>query len=171
MKSKVLLVYGYLLPFLASVLFSVLPAVCPAISYTSISSFFNSNLAVLYALLAVVIMVALPFQAKIIYEDSPEVIAVLSKGNVRSVFMFSSLYQAVIILLCALAVFLLASSSTNEAILGFFELQLLFFMVFEAIAMISNGVVYQRIREKILDEINRAQLRNRGSASSSAAGR
>lgn len=160
MKTKFLLIYGYLIPFLISALISLLPRTFWFISYEEIAGFLSENLEILLGFLTLMIAVTWPFQTKIINEDNPHVLAVLQETKVRIVFVRSSVFQAVLIVCLALLVLILSSRSNPSAFVGFIELFSLSLITFESVALISNGRSYGKIREQIIVETNKAKNKN-----------
>lgn len=160
MKTRLILIYGYVLPYAGSVLVAGLPAVLPFISYQNISTYYQGNIPLLLCLLAVASAVALPFQTKILHEDNPHVLAVLHKGKIRKIFIRASVVQAITILLIALVLTILSSIQEKPVVIGFAELFGSCLIIFESISLISNGLVYGKIRERIIDAANKA-IQNR----------
>jgi hypothetical protein len=157
LKNKILLIYSYLIPFIGGILFSILPSLLPFISYLSICEIYKNNFPLLISILAMMIALTYPYQIKIIDEDNPDVLIVLDKSNIRVVFQRSSRFQALFLLICVLILFIMISS-TPQLIIGYFEVLLTSIMIFEVIAMISNGCEYQRLRQKIIVETHKAKI-------------
>jgi hypothetical protein len=165
MRTKLLLIYAYILPCAGSLLVAALPAALPFIDYADISSYYRGNLGISLCLLALAIAVSFPFQSKILHEDDPHVLGVLLKSHVRRVFRTASVIQVVTILLLSLLLTILATMQTHPEIVGFIQLWSSCLIVFESLALISNGIAYGKIRERIIDATNKAL---RGTAGSRA---
>ncbi len=93
-------------------------------------------------------------------ENNPHVLTVLEETNVRSVFIRASMLQAVIILSLTLCIFILSAISGPSDLYGYFELLALAMITFESIALISNGIAYGNIREKIIIATTKAKKKN-----------
>jgi hypothetical protein len=156
MKTKLLLLYGYLLPLVGSVIMSCLPWFFDY-AYNNIADYYSQNLELLLAFLAVVVTATYPFQTAILSEDNPHVLNVLEKSKVRDVFVRASVFQAILIVCATLLILFLSANPVPTASIGFIELLASTMIAFEAIALISNGRAYGNIREKIITEVNRAE--------------
>ncbi len=159
MKAKPLLLYAYVLPYIGSFVVSGLPAFIPFINYTDVALFYHGNVALCLALLAVTAGVSYPFQSKILHEDDPHVLGVLCKGHVRGVFRRASAVQTVTILMLSLLLLILSTSQKQSTVIGFVELLASCLIVFESLALVSNGLAYGKIRERIIDATNKASHR------------
>jgi len=159
MKTKILLFYGYLVPPITSILFSLLPWLIGGIKYEDIALFFVNKTEMLVALIALIAAVAYPFQSSIISENDPHVLAVLKQSKVRDVFQTASAFQAVLILILTLVITVLSSQKTQTVFYGYIELLSLLMIIFESIALISNGRTYGDIRERIMSKVNNALLK------------
>ncbi len=162
MKAKALLIYAYVLPYVGSLVVAALPLVVPFISFTDVATFYHGNVGVCLALLAVAGGVSLPFQSKILHEDDPHVLGVLRKGHVRDVFRRASIVQAVTILLLSLVLVILSAIQKHPHPVGFIQLFASCLIVFESLALVSNGIAYGKIRERIIDAANKALHGNAG---------
>jgi len=156
MKTRLLLVYGYILPFASSALVSALPWLF-GYDYKNISNYFLQNLELLLAFLAVVGAITFPFQTSIINEDNPHVLAVLKKSKAREVFVRASIFQAILVLCAAFLILFLSSIPNPSSLTGFIELLASAIITFESIALISNGRSYSSIREKIIMAVSEAE--------------
>jgi len=156
MKAKSLLIYAYVLPYVGSLAVAALPLIFPFISYTDVAAFYQGNVGVCLALLAVAGGVSLPFQSKILHEDDPHVLGVLRKGHVRDVFRTASVVHAVTILLLSLVLVILSSIQKHPRPVGFVQLIASCLIIFESLALVSNGIAYGKIRERIADAANKA---------------
>lgn len=164
MKTKFLLIYGYFIPILASAVISSLPFFLPwlfwFISYDDIAVFISHNLAIIFTFLTMVGALAIPFQNTLISEDNPHVLSVLGeKTKVRKEFLRASKYQVGFIAFLAALVLIFSSLETQSGLLGYIELFILLLIVFESFALISNGIAYSQIREKIITEVSNAALK------------
>lgn len=155
-KTRLLLVYGYVVPFVGSVIISVLPMFF-GYDYSNISVYFSANIGLLLAFLAIITTITIPFQATIINEDNPHVLATLEKSKVREVFLQASVFQAIIIVLLSLIIFLLSVGQAQSSIAGFVLLFASTTIAFESIALISNGRAYGGIRERIITAVSKAE--------------
>lgn len=156
MKTKILLVYGYVIPIAGSVVTSVLPRLF-GYDYINISLYFSQNLELLFAFLALLGAFTVPFQTSIINEDNPHVLATLEKSKVREVFLQASIFQAILILIMVLVLLVLSTNQTTSSVIGFIQLFASIMITFESIALISNGRAYGSIRERIITAVNKAE--------------
>jgi hypothetical protein len=156
MKSKALLIYAYVLPYVGSMVVAALPLVLPFISYADVAKFYQRNVGVCLALLAVAGGVSFPFQSKILHEDDPHVLGVLRKEHVRDVFRRASVVQAVTILVLSLVLVVLSAIQKHPYPIGFVQLLASCLIIFESLALVSNGIAYGKIRERIIDAANKA---------------
>lgn len=163
MKTKMLLIYGYVLPYAASIVGSALPTVIPFLSYAQIFKFYQDNLASLTVIFAAALAITLPFQSKIIHEDDSHVLAVLRKGSIRNVFVKATVFQNISILffLSVVVVFSYADGKIHESKIGFIQLFATCVIMFESYAIIKNGLEYGKIREKIIERTSKALLNRR----------
>lgn len=165
MKTKILLVYGYLIPILTSIVVSALPWLFPwlfgFISYAEIAIYISENIAILFAFLAMIGTLAIPFQNSILNENNPHVLAVLGETTkVRSEFVRASMYQVGFIVFLSSLVLILSTIDNQSIVTGYFELLALLLIAFEIIALISNGIAYGQIREKVITEVAKASLKD-----------
>lgn len=159
MKAKPLILYAYILPYIGSFIVSALPSFVPFITYEHVAGFFRGNVSLCLGLLAVAGTVSFPFQSKILHEDDPHVLGVLRRGRVRDVFRQASVVQAVTILMLSLLLVILSTVQKHPAVIGFVELLASCLIVFESLALVSNGIAYGKIRERIIDAVNKSQNR------------
>lgn len=89
MKTKFLLVYGYVLPILTSVVVSSLPMLF-RFDYSQIALFYSSNQELLIGFFIGIAAIAFPFQNSIINEDNQHVLTVLQQTKVREVFLVTT---------------------------------------------------------------------------------
>lgn len=141
-------------------LVSGLPWLTGYVRYDDLSLYFANHSEILFAFLAVVGAITLPFQSTIIHEENPHVLAVLSETNVRRVFVRASIFQATLILCLALSLLAMTSNSTPSVVIGYFEILAFSLITFESIALISNGRAYGNFREKIILATNKAIMDN-----------
>jgi hypothetical protein len=154
MKTKFLLVYGYLVPFLGSAIVSILPFKVYLLRAEDFARVFADNRELVLIILAFFGAIAIPFQNQVLTESDEYVLSVLSRSRVRRVFQIASAFQAVVIILMVLAILLLSSVKSHPAIVGPLELFAVTLISFEFIAMVSNGCAYTEIREKIIARIS-----------------
>lgn len=151
MNSRHLLLYGYALPVVASVLIALALALWKAPTPAMFHSFLRESTGPLFAVLAVVLTICAVFQVRIVVEDNPEVLAVLGgKGNVRQTFLSATKHQALLVGLCITAICIAATRKNVSPCFAGAELAALSLILIEAIAMTSNGLAYLRMREKII---------------------
>lgn len=148
MKTKLLLIYGYLLPPITSVAASSLPYFFNY-DYKNISDYFSQNFSLLLALFAAIGALVIPFQSSIITEDNPHILEVLSKTKVREVYLHASVFQTVLILMMFLLLLFLSANKVQTSLTGYIQLLASAMITFESIALISNGRSYGNIREQI----------------------
>lgn len=160
MKTKLLLIYGYLIPVLASLLIGISPWLTGFISYDEISAYFANNSQLLFGFLALIVAIVFPFQSSVITEDNPHVLAILEATKVRVVFIRALIFQAALILSLALLILILCTRKEPSPLYGFLELFSLSMIVFESFALISNGRDYGSMREKIISATNKADQKN-----------
>lgn len=158
MKTKLLLIYSYLLPIITSIVVSFIPFLINSFIYEAVANFFKNNVTILFAFFALMAAITFPFQSSIIKEENPHILSILNKTNFRKVFMNASMYQASIILILYIILFLLTLTSPS-IIIGYFELMVFSMIVFESLALISNGITYQKTKEKIIIKVNEAILK------------
>ena len=156
MRNKLLLVYGYALPFLASAVVSALPLVVHAITYDAISQFFKDSADLVLAFVALLAGVTFPFQSAIIQEENPHVLEVMGSTGIRRAYVRASVFQAVTILVLVLAMLLLMSAPAPNTTYGWLELWLIALATFESMSLITNGRDYNRMRERIISETEKA---------------
>jgi hypothetical protein len=156
MKTKFLLVYGYLIPFITSAVFSSLPWFF-GFNYRDIAIYYSEKLEILLAFFVAIGAITFPFQTSIINEDNPHVLAVLQKTKVREVFVVASVLQVTLIGALLLLVLFLSSNSNQTEIIGYIQLFASSMITFESIALISNGRSYGSIRERIIIEVSKAE--------------
>jgi len=168
MKAKALLIYAYVLPCVGSMGVAALPLLLPFISYTDVATFYQGNVGLCLAFLAVAGGVSIPFQSKILHEDDPHVLGVLRKGHVRDVFKRASVVQAVTILVLSLVLVVLSTIQKHAHPIGFVQLLASCLIIFESLALLSNGIAYGKIRERIIDAVNKALQGTAGSRADSA---
>lgn len=159
-KTRLLLVYGYILPVLASVLTSMFFLPLNIGIYKNISIFFSNNIEIILAFLALMTAITIPFQNNIFTEENPHVLAVLEKSKTRNVFLNSSILQATIIILFSFSLLILSSIGIHTEIIGLFEIFAFSLISFESLALISNGCSYRKIREQIIFETNQVILKS-----------
>ena len=70
--------------------------------------------------------------------------------------MTASVVQAISILSLALVLVAVSGTSSYPTVVGFVELLSTCIIVLSALALVSNGVTYGKIRERIMDAANRA---------------
>lgn len=153
MKTKLLILYGYLIPFIASAVVSILPMATGLINAEDVAKLFFNKKELVFAILAVFGAVAIPFQNQILSESDEHVLIVLRKSRTRQVFWTASAIQAIIVILMSLALLFLTSISSHASVVGLLEAYAISLVSFEFIAMISNGRAYTEIREKIITRI------------------
>jgi hypothetical protein len=156
MKTKLLLVYGYLIPFISSAVISFLPWFF-GYNYEDIAIYYSENLELLIAFFVAIGAITFPFQTSIINEDNPHVLAVLQKTKVREVFVSASMFQAILFATLLFLVLFLSSNSNQSATIGYIQLLASSMITFESIALISNGRAYGTIRERIITEVSKAE--------------
>jgi hypothetical protein len=154
MKTKLLLIYGYLVPFVGSAIVSIMPFWTGLLNAEDFSRIFADNRELVLVILAFFGAIAIPFQNQVLTESDEYVLSVLSKSRVRRVFQTASAVQAVVIILMALFILLLSSVKLHPAIIGPLELFAVSLISFEFIAMVSNGCAYTEIREKIIARVS-----------------
>lgn len=158
MKNKLLLIYGYLLPIITSVIVSFIPYLINVVIYEVVSNFFNNNVTIIFAFIALMAAITFPFQSSIIKEENPHILSILNKTKFRKVFINASIFQAFIIISFSFILLLLTIISPS-VLIGFFELLIFSMIVFESLALISNGITYQKTKEKIIMRVNEAILK------------
>jgi hypothetical protein len=99
MKAKLLIVYGYSIPFIGSIIASILPLWLGIVSADSIVLLFSSNQGLVFAVLGVFGLVTVPFQTQILSESNEHILLVLARSRMRKVFLTASAVQAITILL------------------------------------------------------------------------
>jgi len=160
-KIKLLIIYGYITPIVASFLLGAVPKFVFNLRFSNIHSFLAGNISLIFTLLAIIFALIIPFQAKIINEDNPHVLGVLKKDNVRIFFVYNVAAQVFIILLSIFISLLITMATNNSELLGYFAVSLLILSVLEAFASIWNCIWYNKIREKIIIEIEANKPMNR----------
>ena len=153
MKTRLLIVYGYLIPFIASAVVSILAMAVGLINAEDVARLFFNKKELVFAILAVFGAVAIPFQNQILSESNEHVLVVLRRSRTRQVFWTASAVQAVIVILMSLALLLLTSISSHLSVVGLLEIYAISLISFKFIAMISNGRAYTEIREKIIARV------------------
>jgi hypothetical protein len=161
MKAKLLIVYGYSIPFIGSIIASILPLWLGIVSADSIVLLFSSNQGLVFAVLGVFGLVTVPFQTQILSESNEHILLVLARSRMRKVFLTASAVQAITILLMSLLLLLLPSMKSHIVIIGFFELFAISLIGFEFVAMVSNGRAYAEIRENIITKVISASLKQK----------
>jgi hypothetical protein len=161
MKAKMLIAYGYSIPFIGSVIASILPLWLGIVNADSIALLFSSKPELVFAVLGVFGLVTVPFQAQILSESNEHVLLVLARSRMRKVFIKASTVQAITILLMALLLLWLASVKSHKVIVGYFELFAVSLIGFEFVAMVSNGRAYAEIRENIIAKVASASLKQK----------
>ncbi len=156
MKTKFLLVYGYVLPVLTSMVVSFLPMLF-RFDYSQIAIFYSSNQELLIGFFIGIAAIAFPFQNSIINEDNQHVLTVLQQTKVREVFLFASMFQAMLIVGLLFLIMVLSASQSQSYFIGYVQLLSSSLITFETMALISNGRAYSEIREKIIVEVSKAE--------------
>lgn len=157
-KSKILLLYGYGLPIMGSLIVGVTPRLL-GYQYRYIAEYFSGNIELVFALLAVVGAIIFPFQSSIINENNPHVLTILNETKVRAVFVKASVFQAILILCLTLLMFVLSMTHSLSEFIGFLQIFSFSLIIFESMALVSNGRAYNEIREKIITSINNAKVK------------
>ena len=153
MKAKLLIAYGYLIPFIGSIVLSALSLRLGIVNANSIALLFSGKPELAFAVLSFLGLAAVPFQAHILSESNEHVLRVLARSRMRKVFLKASALQAITILLMALILLLLASMKIHTLTIGYFELFAVLLIGFEFVAMVSSGRKYAEIRENIITEV------------------
>ena len=154
MKSRILLFYGYILPFLVSGIISLLPNLLPNF-YLLFFDLISKNIGFVIAFFALVVAVTSPFFSHIYSEENIDILIILSKSNLRSVYKKAAIFQAIIILLSSILITVIPIISSRNLISGYILLFLTILIIVESIAIISNWYSYSNIREKIIIEIKK----------------
>lgn len=97
--------------------------------------------------------ITLPFQKSIIKEDNPIILAIFEKSNFRKVFIDAIVFQYILIIICVLAIIICSNNSLLPKIRGGIELFIICLLFSEFIALISNGLQYNKFQEKMLVKI------------------
>lgn len=160
MKTKSLLAYGYILPIIISVVISSLPVLF-GFDYAQMAIFYSENREVLIAFFLGIAALAFPFQNSIINEDNQHVLTVLEHTKVREVFLFASMFQAMLMAGLLFLILFLSALQTQSNLVGYIQVLASVLITVETMALISNGRAYNRIREKIIVEVSKVE-RKRG---------
>jgi len=150
--------YGYALPICGSLLVASMPHFFDLQCYISIVSVFHGNISLIFGFIAFILTVSIPFQVKVIAEDSEIVLKVLDGTEVRAVFKDALHYQAYSIIIFGLILLLASTIFPNKHWVGFLLLFCVSFVGFESLCMISNGRAYTDLREKILLKTAKAKM-------------
>ena len=154
MKTKFLLIYGYALPILTSLVVSSLLMLFK-FDYAQIAIFYASNQEILIGFFIGIAAIAFPFINSIINEDNPHVLTVLQR--VREVFRFALMFQAMLIIGSLFVILFLSALKNQNYFIGWIQLLASSLITFETLALISNGRSYGNIREKIIVEVNKVE--------------
>lgn len=153
MKTKLLILYGYLFPFIASAIVSILPMAAGLINAGDVAKLFFNKKELVFTILGFFGLVAIPFQNQILSESNEHVLVVLSRSRTRQVFWTALTVQAIIIILMSLVLLFLTSIDWHASIVGLLEAYAISLVSFEFVVMISNGRAYTEIREKIIARV------------------
>jgi hypothetical protein len=155
MKAKLLLIYGYLLPLAGSIIVAALPGEVRQITYLKIANYYQNQVGLILAYIAIVGALTFPFQSKIISEDNKAVLAVLAGTGVREVFGRAAAFQAGLIIILSLGLLIGCTAMSPSTFIGIWEIFASSLIGFESLAMISNGRAYSAMREKIINKMER----------------
>lgn len=157
MKSKFLLIYGFFLPFILSLIISFIPQYVQIFTYHEISSVISDNISIIVGFIAIMEAIVIVFQSKVIHEEHPDVLSVLSNTNIRQIFINSLLFQIAIIFIITFFLILISAKLFVINNNGFYQIFAISYLIIESLAIISNGRSYGEIREKIIIEVNKVK--------------
>lgn len=125
--------------------------------YAEIAVFYSTNQELLIGFFIGIAAIAFPFQNSIINDDNPHVLEVLKQTKVREVFVFASMFQAILIVGLLFLILILSAIKNQTYLVGYFQMLSSSLIAFEIMVLISNGHAYSEIREKIITEVNKAE--------------